>query len=211
MYSLCFLQVVRLGSEFAPVANLRCYTSLNLYAVWMNRTLAKCRNQVITRLIMNRANFISTMENRRKRAMLSWKEKRDQSNSKRELTKAINPVSDVMKVGENSDSMEISVRWMEYTFNEFRKAYESYSRSLKDEGDIEECIIHFNEATTRFLSMKDRVSLWNDSGRMQVTQGGAKVRTEDSVSQTSSIGSRASRMSRLSEVILKRSTKERLC
>ena len=40
VYSLSFLRLVRLGSEFAPVANIRCYISLNLYAVWMKRTIA---------------------------------------------------------------------------------------------------------------------------------------------------------------------------
>ena len=105
--------------------------------------------------------------------------KKNRSNSKRELTKAINRVADVMKVGENSDSVEISVRWMDYTFSEFHKACENYRRSLKDEDDLEECTIYFNEAETRFLSMKERVALWNESCKMQVgqiTQGGAKVR-----------------------------------
>ena len=100
--------------------------------------------------------------------------------------------------------------WMDYTFSEFHKACENYRRSLKDEDDLEECTIYFNEAETRFLSMKERVALWNESCKMQVgqiTQGGAKVRPEDSVSQTSSKASTDSRMSRLSEVMLKTSRK----
>ena len=68
--------------------------------------------------------------------------KKVRSNSKRELTKAINRVTDILKVGENNDDIEICVRWMDYAFNEFHKACDNYRRSLKDEDDIEECSIY---------------------------------------------------------------------
>jgi len=150
--------------------------------------------------------------------------KKVRSNSKRELTKAINRVTDILKVGENNDDIEICVRWMDYAFNEFHKACDNYRRSLKDEDDIEECSIYYNEAERRYLSMKERVAVWNNSFSIQfnqraqggakvrpeesvISQGGVKVRPEDSVSQTSSKGSKSSRMSRLSEAILRKSTK----
>ena len=75
--------------------------------------------------------------------------KKERTSSKRESTKAVNRVSDVLKVGENNDAVEICVRRMDYAFNEFRKACDNYRRSLKDEDDIEECIIYYNEAERR--------------------------------------------------------------
>ena len=125
--------------------------------------------------------------------------KKSRANSKRELTKAINRVSDALTVGGESDGIETAARRMEHTFYEFSKACEIYRHSLRDEDDIEECTAYFDEAETRFLSMKDRVAFWNDSSQMEFRGNqyeGSKIGSEDSVSQTKSHSSRRSQSSR---------------
>lgn len=145
--------------------------------------------------------------------------KTSRANSKRELTKAINRVSDALMVGGEAEDLKSGVRWMEYTFSEFGKACEIYRHSLEDEDDIEECMVYFQEAEARFLSMKERVALWNDSAKMEIHRDeheGSRIKPEDSVSQAksrssrgsrSSKGSRNSGLSRLNETILRNSTK----
>eukprot|EP00112_Aurelia_sp_Birch-Aquarium-sp1_P012065 Seg2533.2 transcript_id=Seg2533.2/GoldUCD/mRNA.D3Y31 product="hypothetical protein" protein_id=Seg2533.2/GoldUCD/D3Y31 len=145
--------------------------------------------------------------------------KTSRANSKRELTKAINRVSDTLTVGGESGGVEDAAKWMEFTFIEFGKACGIYRHSLENEDDIEKCMAYFHEAETRFLSMKDRVAFWNDSSKIEIHRNedeGRKIRPEDSVSQTkshssrrslSSKSSRSSRMSRLNEIILRNSTR----
>ena len=85
--------------------------------------------------------------------------KQIRANAKRELTKAVNRVADVLVVGQTVDDVRVAEGRLIETFEDFKMACDRYKAVIVDEDDIEECLAYMHEAETRFIDIKERVSL----------------------------------------------------
>eukprot|EP00794_Sanderia_malayensis_P017196 gene17196-18926_t len=63
------------------------------------------------------------------------------------------------------DVCEISVKESRISkaFEEFQRLCDEYSKYLKDEEDMEECLVYFQEGERRFSEVKERITLWCQS------------------------------------------------
>ena len=128
--------------------------------------------------------------------------KQSRANAKRELTKAVNRVADVLVVGQTLDDVRAADGRLVETFNNFKMACERYKSVIVDEVDIEECLTYMHEAETRFHDIKERVSLLIHSLEKRSPLWENDIGPEDSVSETKShfsnshVSSRSSKNSR---------------
>ncbi|MEL7342967.1 MAG: hypothetical protein AAGM67_20960, partial [Bacteroidota bacterium] len=115
--------------------------------------------------------------------------KRRRGHAKGELTKAINHVVAELTIG--GDIYEISVKEnrMSEAFEEFKKLCDEYSKFLKDEEDIEECLVYFQDAERRFSEVKERITVWCQS---RVQSRSEERQPDESASQVNSEYSRYS-------------------
>ena len=82
------------------------------------------------------------------------------ANAKRELTRAINPVTGQWyRNDEKQDVQIVEVRLMKI-FEDFQNACDGYKAVNVDDDDIDECLAHFSEAETRFWSTRERIAIW---------------------------------------------------
>ena len=130
--------------------------------------------------------------------------KQSRANAKRELTKAVNRVADVLVVGQTLDDVKAADGRLVETFNNFKMACERYKSVIVDEVDIEECLTYMHEAEARFHDIKERVSLLIHSLEKRSPLRENDIGPEDSVSETKSrfsnshVSSRSSKNSRKS-------------
>ena len=98
--------------------------------------------------------------------------KQSRANAKRELTKAVNRVADVLVVGQTLDDVRAADGRLVEKFSDFKMACERYKSVIIDEVDIEECLTYIHEAETRFLDIKERVSVLIHSLEKKITAAG---------------------------------------
>ena len=128
--------------------------------------------------------------------------KRRRGHAKGELTKAINHVVAELTIG--GDIYEISVKEnrMSEAFEEFKKLCDEYSKFLKDEEDIEECLVYFQDAERRFSEVKERITVWcqsrvqSRSEERQPVESASQVNSEYSRYSSSKQSSRSRRSSK---------------
>ena len=124
--------------------------------------------------------------------------KQIRANAKRELTKAVNRVADVLVVGQILDDVRAAEGRLIETFKDFELACEKYKAEFVDEDDIEECLAYMHEAETRYLDIKERVSLLIHSLETKSLQREDDIGPKDSVSQIRSRSSNSLASSRSS-------------
>ena len=131
--------------------------------------------------------------------------KQVRANAKRELTKAINRVSDSLTVGEETGQMQVIERRLDEAFHNFKEAWMKHKNLLDDDDDLEESTAYFHEAKTKYLCSKDRVALWLESRKKQLLERvkPPDIEPKDSISQSKSYFSRhSSSSSRRSKVVI---------
>eukprot|EP00794_Sanderia_malayensis_P002014 gene2014-2291_t len=84
--------------------------------------------------------------------------KKTSANAKRELTKAVNRISEVLVMGKPLEEIRSAENRLIGTFEDFKAACEEYKDPITDEDDIEECLVYMKEAERRFLDVMERVS-----------------------------------------------------
>eukprot|EP00794_Sanderia_malayensis_P006408 gene6408-7138_t len=129
--------------------------------------------------------------------------KRRRGHAKGELTKAINHVVAELTIG--GDICEISVKEsrMSKAFEEFQRLCDEYSKFLKDEEDMEECLVYFQEGERRFSEVKERITLWcqsrvqSRSEEQHPVESASQVNSEYSRYSSSKQSSRSRRSSKM--------------
>eukprot|EP00795_Rhopilema_esculentum_P008763 gene8763-biopygen9751 len=131
--------------------------------------------------------------------------KQVRANAKRELTKAINRVSDSLTVGEETGQMQVIERRLDEAFHNFKEAWMKHKNLLDDDDDLEESTAYFHEAKTKYLCSKDRVALWLESRKKQLLERvkPPDIEPKESISQSKSYFSRhSSSSSRRSKAVI---------
>ncbi len=85
--------------------------------------------------------------------------KKTRANAKRELTKAVNRVSEVLVIGKTLEEIRLAENRLIGTFEDFKAACDGYKDVITDEDDIEECLVYMKDAERRFLEAMERVSV----------------------------------------------------
>eukprot|EP00794_Sanderia_malayensis_P001453 gene1453-1601_t len=117
----------------------------------------------------------------------------------RELTKAVNCVSEVLDIGKPLEEIRLAENRLIGTFEDFKTACEEYKDAITDKGDIEECLVYMKEAEKRFLGVMERVSVVTHSLTRWPDPPLDDVGPKDSVSEVASRSSSSLSHSRSSK------------
>eukprot|EP00794_Sanderia_malayensis_P011497 gene11497-12692_t len=133
--------------------------------------------------------------------------KQARASAKRELTKAVNRVSDALIVNEDTVEIRAVEEKLDEAFCSFGDAWEKHKALLDDDDDVEESESYFHEAKMKYLCSKDRLAMWFESKKKTCSvteeQEPSEIGPKDSISQsTSSCSSRSSRSSRSSKATI---------
>lgn len=109
------------------------------------------------------------------------------SGAKHGFTMALNRLSDALIAEGSMEEVTKRDRKMEEAFERFKKACDSYRDLLVDVDNLDECAAYFRETESRFIAMKERISLLMESNILRYTQRSfSDVTPEDSVSEVAS-------------------------
>ncbi len=108
--------------------------------------------------------------------------------AKREFTKAVNRLTDVIEVDEDEAVIRAVESQLDRAFDRFKEACETFSHRLDDDDDIEESITYFREGESRYVRCKDRIAVWFQTVKKLVPaeNDNSDVGPDDSCSQVKS-------------------------
>ena len=86
--------------------------------------------------------------------------KQRRASAKRELTKAVNRVSNALIVGGDAVEIRAVEEKLDEAFRKFREAWEKHKALLDDDDDVDESLSYFHEAEMKYLCSKDSLEMW---------------------------------------------------
>lgn len=120
--------------------------------------------------------------------------KKRRGHAKGELTKAISHVVAELTVGGDVNEVEANEHRLMKAFGNFKESCNEYRRFQKEEEDVEECLVYFQEAEKKVSEVKERIAVWRHSRvqSMNPEHHQSIVASKDSVSQVKTEYSRRS-------------------